>query len=121
MVSASVVALAYDRYVSAVWRGEGTTASSFATWLESFWRVPALPEPGHGPDGVSFCGGRGGLRWYDTTAGILGYVPGRPNGCYHVDPAAEPPALPSPADDRTSLPATALLAADLHHGAPLAP
>jgi hypothetical protein len=98
MLSARDLARAYDEYVSAVWRGDVEVAP-FRAWLAAHWvtRPGALPaEP---PAAVSPCGGGGrGIRWYETPAGVCGYVPGA-SGCYLALPNEAPPALGRPYAD----------------------
>ena len=94
MTSARDLALRYDEYVSALWRGDASTAHAFGAWLEARWRGDGPPEPEACPDAISACGGAGkGIRWYETAAGILGYVPGR-QGCFQISRAAVPPMVP---------------------------
>ena len=85
MLTPQDLALAYDRHVAALWRGETDTTLAFATWLVPFWVDDGPPEPVDYPDAVSFLRGAGrGIRWYCIDTDIVGYLPGCPNGCYRV-------------------------------------
>ena len=93
MLTPRDLAVAYDRWLAAHWRGEDDSARPFGDWIESFWCGTAPPEPGAGPDAVSILGGAGrGIRWYADGPTIRGYVVGRPYGCYLVPVATTPPA-----------------------------
>lgn len=93
MTGAHDLALRYDQYVSALWRGDTAAAHAFGAWMEAHWRGDGPPEPDSCPDALSVCGGAGkGIRWYTTTTAVLGYVSGR-RGCYQVAITAVPPIL----------------------------
>jgi hypothetical protein len=79
-LKASQVAQAYERYVKDLWGGE-PSAPAFCSWLTSYWRTTLPPIPASSPDATSphAAGGRG-IRWYDTPAGIVGYVDGTKSG-----------------------------------------
>ena len=84
-VSPRDLALAYDRVVSAHWRGETEAATAIGTWFESHWSDHAPPEPDAPPEGTSVLGGGGsGIRWYTCDEAVLGYVARRDDGCYRV-------------------------------------
>jgi len=81
------LASAQDQALAALWRGEGSDA--FGSWLAAFWRPSARPEPAAAPLAISVLGGGGaGVRWHEESGVLLGYVPGRPGGCYRVPLAA---------------------------------
>jgi hypothetical protein len=91
------LALIVDQHVAALWRGDENIDHAFFSWLASWWRPSEAPEPGTPPSAVSVLGAGGvGIRWYETPAGSVGYVEGRPNGCYRVPTSAVPPR-PDPA------------------------
>ena len=84
-VSPREIALAYDRVVSAHWRGEIEEAMAVGTWFEAHWSDQAPPEPDDPPEGTSVLGGSGsGIRWYARDDVVVGYVLRRPDGCYRV-------------------------------------
>ena len=84
-VSPRDLALAYDRVVSAHWRGETEAATAIGTWFEAHWSDHAPPEPDAPPEGTSVLGGGGsGIRWYTCDEAVLGYVARRDDGCYRV-------------------------------------
>ena len=88
------VALAYDRVVSAHWRGETDEATSIGTWFEAHWSDQAPPEPDDPPEGTSILGGAGsGIRWYARDDVVLGYVSRRDDGCYRVRMSEAVPSL----------------------------
>ncbi len=88
------VALAYDRVVSAHWRGETDEATSIGTWFEAHWSDQAPPEPDAPPEGTSVLGDSGaGIRWYARDEAVLGYVSRRRDGCYRVPMREALPAL----------------------------
>ena len=92
--SAEHLARAYDRYVSALWRGESDEVRRFAAWLKGCWALGAPPEPGRQPDAVSALGGAGtSIRWYEADGLVLGYIPGVPHRCYKVSTVAVPPEV----------------------------
>lgn len=87
-----ILAHAVDNHVAALWRGEENIDDDFFVWLTSLWSPSAAPEPNGDPSAVSVLGAGGvGIRWYDAGATFVGYVPGRPGGCYRVPSTA---ALP---------------------------
>ena len=84
-VSPRELALAYDRVVSAHWRGETEEATAVGTWFEAHWSDQAPPEPDDPPEGTSVLGDSGsGIRWYVRDEAVVGYVSRRPDGCYRV-------------------------------------
>lgn len=92
--TAEQLAQAYDRYVSALWRGESEEVRRFAAWLKGCWGIGEAPEPEGPPAAVSALGGAGtSIRWYETDGEVRGYIPGVPLRCYRVPADAEPPAL----------------------------
>jgi hypothetical protein len=93
-VSPRDLALAYDRVVSAHWRGETEAATAIGTWFEAHWSDQAPPEPDEPPEGTSFLGGAGsGIRWYTRDEAVLGYVSRRDDGCYRVRTTEAMPSL----------------------------
>jgi hypothetical protein len=98
-ISPTEIALVYDRFVSARWRGEDEAADTFATWFEAHWTGQAPPEPDDPPQGASTLGGGGtGIRWYAQDDVVLGYVAGRADGCYRVAAGETVPRLTDPWD-----------------------
>ena len=94
LVSPRLIALTYDRVVSAHWRGETDTATAFDAWFEAHWSDQAPPEPDAPPEGTSVLGDSGsGIRWYTRDEAVLGYVSRRPDGCYRVPMREAVPAL----------------------------
>jgi hypothetical protein len=94
MTSPHQLALAYDRYASALWRGEEAELRAFAAWLEEHWADEGPAELADHPYVVSVLGGAGaGIRWYARGKSIVGYVGSRPRGCYHVPVDIPMPAL----------------------------
>ncbi len=92
--SADQLARAYDRYVCALWRGESDEVRRFAAWLKGWWGLGAPTEPRRRPDAVSALGGAGtSIRWYESEALVLGYIPGVPHRCYRGPIDAAPPAI----------------------------
>ena len=93
-VSPRDLALAYDRVVSAHWRGETEAATAIGTWFEAHWSDQAPPEPDEPPESTSFLGGAGsGIRWYTRDEAVLGYVSRRDDGCYRVRTTEAMPSL----------------------------
>ena len=100
MTSPHELALAYDRYAAALWRGDDAEAEAFAAWLAGYWADEEPPEPDDHPHAVSILGGAGaGIRWCARDRTVVGYVAGRPRGCYHVPVDAAPPPIHAPWDD----------------------
>jgi hypothetical protein len=89
------LALAYDRYASALWRGDVAEARAFAAWLGDYWVDEGSIEPTDHPHVVSVLGGAGaGIRWYSRGTTIVGYVGDGRRGCYQVPRNAFPPPTP---------------------------
>ncbi|HEV2128271.1 MAG TPA: hypothetical protein VGR22_06615 [Thermomicrobiales bacterium] len=85
----------HSLYYSALWRGGDIVAVS--DWLVAHWEEHAPPEPERQPDAVSLLGGTGqgeGVRWYQRTSAICGYLPGSHHGCYCIPVADVPPTVP---------------------------
>jgi len=77
---ACALALSYQRWASACWRGD-TLAPVFATQLSAYWRPALPPMPAGRADAISPHGGGGrGIYWYQTDEEVLGYVPGAAGG-----------------------------------------
>ena len=94
MTSPHELALAYNRYAAALWRGEETGAQAFAAWLEEYWVDEGPVELADHPYVVSVLGGAGaGIRWYAGDKTVVGYVGRRPRGCYQVPVDAAPPPI----------------------------
>lgn len=90
MLSARMVATAFDAYISACWRGDARRVD-LASWLQTFWtptpfRTDCLPSA-RSPHAA---GGRG-IDWYETTTHVIGMIPGL-DGNYTIPVAA---AMPS--------------------------
>jgi hypothetical protein len=87
------LARAYDDVLAAACRGDDLPRQAFAAWLDPFWQDIAPPEPSLPPAAVSrLGGGYRGIRWHETPAALLGYVPGS-HGCYRIPLAAVAPSL----------------------------
>jgi hypothetical protein len=94
MTSPHQLALAYDRYASALWRGEEAEVRAFAVWLEEYWVDEGPAELADHPCVVSILGGAGaGIRWYARGKTIVGYVGSQSRGCYQVPLHTALPAL----------------------------
>ncbi len=92
MTSPHELALAYDRYAAALWRGEEAEAQTFAAWLAEYWADEGPAELADHPCVVSVLGGAGaGIRWYACGKTIVGYVGSRRGGCYQVPISVKPP------------------------------
>lgn len=103
-LSPQQLAQAYDRFVSARWRGEDEAADPVAMWFEAHWVSEPSPEPETPPAGASVLGASGrGIHWYARGDQLLGYVPGHDEGCYRVAAGETMPALTSPWDAAPSL------------------
>jgi hypothetical protein len=98
-LSPQLLACAYDRFVSARWRGEDEAADPVALWFEAHWVSEPSPEPETPPAGASVLGASGrGIHWYALGDQVLGYVPGHVEGCYRVAAGETMPVLASPWD-----------------------
>lgn len=92
--SAADLARSYDRYVSALWRGESEEVRRFAAWLKGCWGLDGPPEPDGPPAAISALGGAGtSIRWYEADGVVWGYIPGVTQRCYTVPVGAEPPVV----------------------------
>ena len=92
--SAAELARAYDRYVSALWRGESDEAHRFGAWLRRCWGLGDPPEPAGPPAAVSTHGGAGtSIRWYELDGMVFGYILGVPHHCYQFPIEDDPPAV----------------------------
>ena len=95
----SNLARAYERYVSAIWRGADEEANSFAVWLEGHWTGEAPSEPSNPPDSENTLGpGGSGIHWYAGEGVVLGYVTSRGSGCYTVRAGESVPIVRAPWD-----------------------
>jgi len=92
LTSPHELALAYNRYVAALWPGEEAEARVFASWLAGYWVEEGPSEMADQPHAVSVLGGAGaGIRWYTRGGIIVGYVGSHVQGCFHVPIDAAPP------------------------------
>lgn len=74
--AAQAIAHGYLRYAVALWSGEAI-GRSFGAWLDRFRCTEMPPVPPGSPDAVSPHGAGGrGIRWYETSTAVLGYIPG---------------------------------------------
>ncbi|MFN8593913.1 MAG: hypothetical protein U0031_20825 [Thermomicrobiales bacterium] len=90
------VALIYDAFVAASWRGADLAAAEGQAWFEAHWVGQAPPEPNDPPDAASVFGAAGnGIRWYAREDLLLGYA-GRAGGCYQIVTGERVPDLPDP-------------------------
>jgi hypothetical protein len=97
VLSPRTLAGLYDLHLAAVWRGH-EPPSMFGDWLGARWRRGGPAEPDATPDAVSVLGGAGaGIRWFAVGETIVGFVAGRPRGCYVVARTDRPPQPPSAA------------------------
>ena len=73
----------------------------FDAWLTGYWRSDCPPEPDTCPDAVGFVGGANGkvVRWYETDAAVLGFVPGVSRQCFWVPGSAVEPTSDDVLDD----------------------
>lgn len=95
MTSPHELALAYDQYVAALWRGDEAEAQTFAAWLEGYWAHEVPPELADHPHVVSVLGAAGaGICWYARGRTIIGCVGSQARGCYQVPIDAAPPIHP---------------------------
>jgi hypothetical protein len=86
----------YDPHLASAWRGD-EPPSPIGDWLDARWTAGGPSEPESPPEAVSVLGGSGsGIRWYTVGESILGFVTGRPRGCYMVARDERPPHLPTP-------------------------
>jgi hypothetical protein len=86
------LAQSVDQHLAALWRGDEDVDHAFFRWLASWWEATDSTRPALQPDAVSVLGAGGvGIHWYQTTTEILGYVPGREDGCYRVPITSSPP------------------------------
>lgn len=94
MLTPRELARAHDRWVAALWRGDGGDVRDFGIWLEAHLAADGPPEPIRVPDAVSRNGAPGAcLRWYAAGLVILGYAEGQPRGCYRIPITASPPPV----------------------------
>ncbi len=94
MLTPRDLARAHDRWIAALWRGDGGDVRDFGVWLESHFAADPRPEPHSVPDAVSRHGAAGvGVRWYAAGPVILGYAEGQPRGCYRIPITAIPPVV----------------------------
>ena len=95
--SAAELAVPYDGYVCALWRGESDQVRRLATWLNGRSRLGGPASPSSPPAAVSTLGGSGtSIRWHEADGFVLGYIPGVPHRCYRVPMDADPPVIPVP-------------------------
>ena len=92
MTTASQLARCYDRYASALKRGDEEAITEFVQWLAGFWDE-GPSEPATRPSAVSPGLVGHGIRWYDRGDTILGYPIGGPVGCYQVPIDETPPPI----------------------------
>jgi hypothetical protein len=89
------LAQAYDRHLADRWRRKDEPPGDFEHWLEAHWRPDGEPEPGRRPDGRSTLGGSdNGLRIYREGESLLGFLSGRPAGCYRISVGEVIPSAP---------------------------
>ncbi len=94
------LALAFDRYVSARWRGEDRAVEGFAAWFEAHWTDASSPEPEEPPAAAKVLGNAsGGIRWYVRDDVVQGYLSGRDEGCYRIARDEAVPLIPAPWED----------------------
>ncbi len=93
-ITADELARAYDRYVTALWRGESDEVPRFGVWLKERWGLGGSPEPAEAPAAIGALGGAGtSIRWYERDGMVLRSIPGVVHRCYQVPRDEEPPAI----------------------------
>jgi hypothetical protein len=91
------VARAYDRLVSAWWRGEDDAATPVAAWFTARWTHHAPPEPDDAPVAANHLAVSGAeIHWYVRGDVIVGYISGQRGGCYRVGASEAVPMLKAP-------------------------
>lgn len=96
MLSPRALAVLYDLHLAAIWRGDAPP-SILGDWLEARWCTGSPSEPEVTPDAVSILEGAGaGSRWYSAGETVVGFVSGRPHGCFVIARELRPPQPPNP-------------------------
>ena len=94
MASPLDLARAYDTHLLATWSGRVSAAWPFALWLARHWVTNGPSEPEAMPDAVSLVGFAGpSVRWYAGGDTVLGFMTGRPHGCYLIPVGEAPPPV----------------------------
>jgi hypothetical protein len=95
MLTADELERCYAAHTSALWRGD-PAGRIFEAWLQLHWVTASPARPAAVPAAISphAAGGRG-ILWYEASAAILGFVPGK-QGCYVVKRTESVPVMVSP-------------------------
>jgi hypothetical protein len=83
-----------DQHLAAQWRGDEDADHPFFRWLASCWRTGSGSEPQSASPAMSVLAAGGlGIRWFEMSTTIVGFVPGRPHGYYRVPRSEVPPRI----------------------------
>jgi hypothetical protein len=86
LLMAIEVAREVDAHSAALWRGDEQPDDDFQVWLRSCWVASDQEEPSTLPDARSFLAAGGkGIHWYETPAGLAGFIPGRSGAHFKID------------------------------------
>jgi hypothetical protein len=93
-LSSQDLARIVDQHLAARWRGDEDADHPFFQWLASCWRPESGSEPRSASPATSVLAAGGlGIRWFEMSTTIVGFVPGRPHGYYRVPRSEVPPRV----------------------------
>jgi len=100
MTSAREMSRQYGVYLFSQLAGDEVESVDFGLWLDAYWiEVEVPPEESCIADADHARAPRDAITWIEREEEIVGMLPGRARGCYHIPRGARSPVIALLLDD----------------------
>jgi len=100
MTSAREMSRQYGVYLFSQLAGDEVESVDFGLWLDAYWiEVEVPPEESCIADADHARAPRDAITWIEREEEIVGMLPGRARGCYHIPRGVKPPVIALLLDD----------------------